>query len=746
MKRLVSFLFLFFLVKVTLSQVYPQWTEHLPYKKAKQLVSMSDKIYCLTESGVFSYSLSDNEIVAYNRSSGLTGTQITAMGLADWAGCLVLGYQNGNIDLIKKGKVINIADVARFPDISDKMIRSVTAYDKKVYLGTDFGVVILNIDKNEVAETCYIGNYGAKIAVNDIAVFDNYIWAATEEGIYKASVTAFNLADYSSWQFVSDIENANLSCRQFKIKNNKFYLLRDRNNQGTVFQLQNKAWQKVYTVAEKVYRIAGYSDKLCVITNNRITDLSGAVVLGLNIPNCAFRDILQIEKRVFVADNNNSMLEAGNGVTSIRPDGPLSNVITAICSSESAIWAAAGVKKTIANPAELYQYSNNRWENFIAANTPQLEGKNNIIALVADKLDPQKLYASLWNQGVMVFDDKEFQTFFNADNTPVRINNITAMTTDRKGNLWLLNAKDNRPVKVFTTDNSWAELGYPNLPSGDFKKIIALSNGDKWILKKSDNRIFALNENGTIGNSDDDATGNFVVKDKDGDIIGNTIYDMVQDTDDEVWLATSGGVAVYVNPGAVLRKGSFFAYRPIITIDDVTQYLLSTETVLSIAVNGANQKWIGTANSGVYLISESGEKQLQHFTTENSPLPSNRVEQISINQKSGEVFFVTDKGMVSYRGKVTAGSENYNDLYVYPNPVRETYHGDITVTGLKSNSSIRITDVSGNLVAMGQSAGGQFLWNGKNLNGDRVHTGVYLIFCADSSGEEAKVIKLLVIH
>ncbi len=746
MQRIGSLLFLVFLVKITLSQVYPQWTEHLPYKKAKQLAAMSDKVYCLTESGVFSYSLSDNEITAYNRSRGLTGTQITAMGTAEWADCLVLGYQNGNIDLIQKGNVVNIPDIARFPDISDKAVRSVTAYGKKIYMGTDFGVVILNIDKKEVSETCYIGKDGAKTAVNDIAVFDNYIWAATEEGIYKASAAAVNLADYNSWQFVSAVENADLPCRQFKIVNNKFYLLRNRNNRGTVFQLQNKAWMKVCDYAGKVYRIASYNGKLCAVADNGILDLRGASVLELNIPNRAFRDILQVGERVFAADNNNSMLEAGNGVTSIRPDGPLNNAVTAVCSSGDAVWAAAGVKKTTADPAELYQYSNNRWENFTAANTPQLEGKNNITALAAGKLDSQKLYAYLWNQGLMVFYDKEFQSFFNADNTPVKINNITAMAAGRKGSLWMLNAEDNYPVKVLTAGNSWAELGYADLPKGDFKKIAVLSNGDKWILNNYGNKIFAFNENGTIGNSSDDVTGSFAVKDKDGSIIGNTIYDMVQDSEGEVWLATSRGVAVYVNPGAVLRGGGFFAYRPIITIDDVTQYLLSTETVLSIAVNGADQKWIGTANSGVYLISDSGGKQLQHFTVENSPLPSNTVKQISINQKSGEVFFVTSKGMVSYRGKVTAGSENYNDLYVYPNPVRETYRGNITVTGLKANSSVRITDVSGNLTASGQSSGGQFLWDGRNLNGDRVHTGVYLIFCAGSSGEEAKVIKLLVIH
>lgn len=748
MQRIIFLLLFIFSSTNIFSQVYPNWSEHLPYRKATKLEATKTKVYCLTESGLFSYSLNDNEIIAYNKSNGLTDTKITTIGVASWNNCMIIGYENGNIDLIKNGKINNISDIARFSDITNKTIRSITASNKKAYLGTDFGVVILNIDKNEVSETCYIGHNGEKIGVNHIAIFNNYIWAATQTGIYRAAANAFNLADYNSWKLVKNIDNPYNSYNQFKEVNNNFYLLHSNNSNSTIYQLKTDNWLRIYNISEKVYNMIHYNNQLCVVTNSNATTLSGTSVLPVTVPNkAALRDIIQTKNQTFVADNNSAMLQIANGnITNIRPDGPLNNNITTICSSNSAIWAASGVQQPTTNAASLYRYIDNRWENFTYQNTPELNEKHNIIAIESDKIDKNKLYAALWNQGIIVFKDGKYKNLIDASTAPVKLDKIAAITTDNKGNLWLLNKNDNKPIKVLTPQNSWTTLGYSDLGTDNFKKIIALSNGDKWILQNSGSRIFALNENGTIGNNDDDVAKSFVIADKNSNVIGNQVNDAIQDTDGEVWAATSKGVAVYTNPGAILRKGSFFAYRPVITIDGTTQYLLSTENILSIALNGANQKWLGTENSGAYLIADTGDKQLLHFNIENSPLPSNKIEQIAVNPKTGEVFFVTNKGMVSYKGKVTAGADDYNNLYAYPNPVRETYNGDITVTGLMKNSTIRITDVSGNLVASGKSEGGQFLWNGKNLNGNRVNTGVYLIFCADNTGDKAKVIKLLVIN
>ncbi len=224
-------------------------------------------------------------------------------------------------------------------------------------------------------------------------------------------------------------------------------------------------------------------------------------------------------------------------------------------------------------------------------------------------------------------------------------------------------------------------------------------------------------------------------------------FSIAEDHEGAIWIGTSTGVAVYNSPSRIWNSDSFYAIQPSVDINDGNYHpLLETETITSIAVDGANRKWIGTKNSGVYLVSENGEQEILHFTNENSPLFSNSITAIGINQLSGEVFIGTDKGLISYMGDATGGKPAFENVYVYPNPVRETYDGPVTVSGLLENTDIKITDISGNLVYHTTSLGGQAIWNGKSLNGNRVKTGVYLVFCSDEFGEQTHITKLLFIN
>jgi hypothetical protein len=190
-----------------------------------------------------------------------------------------------------------------------------------------------------------------------------------------------------------------------------------------------------------------------------------------------------------------------------------------------------------------------------------------------------------------------------------------------------------------------------------------------------------------------------------------------------------------------------YATRPALNQNDTLFHpLLEKEIITAIAVDGANRKWFGTKSSGVFLTSADGETELEHFTTENSPLLNNEITDIAVNQKSGEVFIGTISGLISYMGEATEANDEFSDVYVYPNPVRETYEGPIVVKGLVNDTDVKITDISGNLVYKTTSLGGQAIWDGKNLNGNRCKTGVYLVFLSDALGEKTKVTKLMFIH
>ena len=258
------------------------------------------------------------------------------------------------------------------------------------------------------------------------------------------------------------------------------------------------------------------------------------------------------------------------------------------------------------------------------------------------------------------------------------------------------------------------------------------------------NAILVFNDNGTIDNTSDDNIKKITSSINNGAIPGDMLLSMACDLDGEVWLGTNQGIGVIYNPENIFGTGSYDAQQILVEYDGYTRPLLESEAITAIAIDGDNKKWIGTDKAGVFLLSEDGTEELAHYTEENSPLLSNTISGITINDR-GEVFFGTANGTVSYMGTATPGSTENTNVYAYPNPVREGYEGTIAITGLVQNAMVKITDVSGNVVYSTRAEGGQAVWNGKTMNGDKVNTGVYLVFSSDSNGENTNITKIMVI-
>ena len=733
-----------------------EWREHLPYQKANRLVKAGDRLYCLTESGLFSYSLIDNEIVAYSKTNGLSESKVSSVAWSENEQTLLVAYANGNLDLISEGRITSLPDIKNFALVSDKKINSIVIRDGLAYLGTNFGIVVVHIDREEVADTYFIGNGGEQLVVNELMLSENEIWAATDRGIFSANWNAINLADFNSWTLQNGIPDFQKECKHLTFLDGNLIVSRDfLETQSELYQYNNGVWSTFGSGFSKIHSLNSLNDQLWVVQSEETQIFNSNGIQADAIGSSSLlhmRDAYKFDGRTFVADWEQSLTEiTGGNLSFIKPDGPLSGNISNVYSNGSDTWAVAGgfddSYEALDRKAELYQFRDQEWSNYTEKNTDAFIGSSDLIAISGNQRDQSLVYTASWGDGIFVFKDQQYLEKWNSGNSPLGTKGISGLDSDTDGNLWILDANSSSPVKVLSLENEWTSLNYSTLANRvNMRKILCLSNGDKWVLNNLGQSLFAFNENGTLANEDDDVIASFLVRDENNATISSQVYDAVEDEDGNVWLGTDNGVAVYANPGNLFRSGDFIAYQPIITIDGSTQYLLGSETVVSIAVDGANQKWLGTENSGVFLVSENADEQLAHFTNENSPLPSNYIRKISVNPSSGEVFFLTDKGMVSYKGGVTEGQESYNDLYVYPNPVRETYHGDIVVSGLMSESTVKITDISGNLVMEGKSAGGQYIWDGKNFNGSRVHTGVYLIFCSNSDGSKSKVIKLLFIH
>ena len=259
--------------------------------------------------------------------------------------------------------------------------------------------------------------------------------------------------------------------------------------------------------------------------------------------------------------------------------------------------------------------------------------------------------------------------------------------------------------------------------------------------------LFVFDEKGTYEDISDDEYESFSVLDESGAIISNDIYSFAEDRDGVMWIGTNKGAVAYYNPENVFSDTDpFYAKKIILQLDGPVNYLLETEIVTAIAIDGANRKWFGTQSAGVFLMSEDCTEQIYNFNTENSPLLSDNILCIAIEPESGEVFFGTANGIVSFRSTATEPDDFFTDVYAYPNPVKPDYEGDIVIKGLVANSNVKITDISGNLVYEVNALGGQAIWNGKNFDGERVKSGVYMAFCTNEDGSKTHVTKILFIN
>ena len=258
-----------------------------------------------------------------------------------------------------------------------------------------------------------------------------------------------------------------------------------------------------------------------------------------------------------------------------------------------------------------------------------------------------------------------------------------------------------------------------------------------------------MDDNGILENQYDVEMRKISVIDENNKVITNEIFAIAEDRKGNIWLGTNLGILVFYSPSRALSGENFYAQKIIVPRNDgsgLGDPLLGTETVTTIEVDGANRKWIGTRNGGVFLVSEDGLEEIHSFNVNNSPLLSNSITDIAINDQSGEVYIGTNNGIISYVSDATKPDDIFEDVYVYPNPVREDYHGKIVVSGMVEDTHVKITDLNGNLVYETRSLGGQAVWDGTNLSKQRVATGVYLVFCTTDDGLQTHVTKLLFIH
>ena len=760
LNRTLAALILLINFPVIFSQSIGSWRSYLPFTEASRVVVAENRIYCSTSGGLFYYNTSDNSINKISKEDGLSDTKISALQYSPQEKTLVIAYESSNIDIIQNNIITNLSDIAlkQFP--GDKSINNITFNGELAYLSTGFGIVILDVLKKEFSETYIIGAGGKSIKINQTIFFQNYIYAATDEGLYKADMQSPNLVDFNYWQRITTIPGFTGAFHTIAARNNNIYIsqkglsgandiifIGDGVNWSVYPNLTGGICRQLEVLGNDLIIVEQYS----VYVYNENEAVKKHLYTG-DPRNAA----IQSNGDLWIADWTRGLLRNPDDFTliEIAPDGPGSINVSDMVIKDNKLFITPGGARADFNNlfrrGEIYSYQDNRWNNW---RTDEYMDFNRI---AVDPRNSEKYFIGSWGYGLLEFQGDELMNVYNISNStlqtiiPGNYIRLGGLAFDKDNNLWMTNTDVSNPVSVLKSNGEWVGFAISTLVNAPIMgRIIVTGQNHKWMLLPRSNGIFVLDDNGTLDNSNDDRYKRLSVVDNTNTIITNDIRSIAEDHNGNIWLGTNKGILVYYSPGRVFDDGIFFAQQIVIPRNDGTSFgdpLLGTETVTTIAIDGANRKWLGTASAGLFLVSADGMEEIHSFNTDNSPILSNSILMVDINEKTGETFIATDKGIISYKSDAVSPNNVFSDVYVYPNPIRHDYHGDIVIAGLVSETIVKITDIGGNLVYETISLGGQAIWNGMNFRGERVQTGVYLVFCSDKDGTMSVVTKLLFIN
>jgi len=738
------------------------WQGYFSYNEIKDLSESPSAIFAASENALFSKNITTNQIKTTNTIDGLSGQTISALYYSPIFNKTLVGYKNGLMIAINdvEGTMLNIVDIInkQLPT-NIKKINHFMEYDGIVYVSCDFGIVQFNLATMQFGDTYFIGDNGSEISVTQTAVYNGYIYASTNNGIRKADITSKNLIDFNQWIKIavgSWSSIATLNTGLFAINSSGYVHKYDTNTDSFTGYLQ---------LSQAAVDMRATADYLIITTSNSVYIYNDQMTLVRRIDSSQITGIqpsficaTSIGDYIYIGTKENGLITTTISVVSVfentMPSGPSRNNVFALQVASESLWAVYGDYSGTYNPYPLDSYGISKFSSTGWLNIPyeKVLGAKSIVRVIINPNNENEVYMGSGYSGLLKIENDIPTFLYNQTNSgldeisfipgyhnDVRIN---GGAFDKFGNLWVNNSLVQKGLKVFKTDGQWQGFSL----DGILNKSISTSMG-RMIIDKNSTKWWCTNTDGLIGyNESTDKFKKITFGPDKGNLPTSDVRAIAVDNKSQLWIGTTKGLRILSNIGNFLTEDQMTT-KPIIIIDDnLAQELLYEQSITDIAVDGANFKWIGTADSGVFLVSPNGQETKYHFTAKNSPLPSDVINDIDINGLTGEVFIATDKGLVSFKGTSTIANEDLNNAYVYPNPVRPEYSGTVKIAGLLDKANIKITDIEGNLVYETTSEGGTIEWDTTAFGKYKVASGVYMIFISAQDGIETKVKKVMIIR
>lgn len=771
-------LILIFLVftKVVFAQIGTgEWRVHVPNKKALDITLSNNQLYCAYENGLFEYDPEAGESRLWTAVSGLSDVKLTCLGQYPSKKSVFVGYENGNIDKLENNRITNIPAVRLAEIQGNKRINRFYSHGSFVYVATGFGIVKVDPIKNEVKDTYYPTVNNA--AVTDIVIIGDTIFALTTNRLMKGLVNNIALADPSSWLAdprLPALVTTTSSYTHLKAVNQQLVALKQNENYGldSVFHIR---YEGNLLISDgpfdlQINSLNNTENKLLVNTegavfvyNNDFTEdfVRSSFDLGTWISpvGTVFSpDILWIAddqlglRRIFGPYN----------VTAVAFEGPAKSSFYGMDWQDGRLAIVGGGLSSISptfSQSGLYLFEEEKWGLRDLSNMTAWAGQPiwDFLSVSINPKNKEQIAVGTFSQlplSIMDESGQVVQTYtpVNSTLTPTAIGgewiHVSALNYDDKGNLWALNAYSDRPLNVLTKDGVWYNFDCGTAAKNRFsRKMVVDYNGNKWFALEGAG-VYGYKDNGTVADASDDDFVQLNTGENTGALPSNTVTALAVDFENRIWIGTDNGFAVLYNSNGAFdaSPGQYNAQRIKLEFEGNVEYVLGNTAITDIEVDGGNRKWIGTANAGIILLSADGLEIIEQHTTSNSPLISNNIIDLKLDQSTGELFIITDLGLISYRTTATYEDPEYSDVKIFPNPARPDFEGPITIQGIRYNSDVKITDVAGNLVYMTTSNGGTATWDGRTVKGEKVTTGVYLIWTAANDGKGRKVGKVLIVN
>lgn len=734
-----------------------QWRTHLPYQAGPFVTQSPEHIYFSTEESILIIDKSEQSIDFLDKVDGLSSTGIKILHYHEPSRVLIVVYENSAIDLVyDDGQISTLNQIPNFTNfVGEKTIAEVYMdSDSTVLLAANYGLSRFNLNREEFIWTTFTG-----VPVNNVTIWQGRYFLASDEGIYQLPQSSNSPEDFSSWDLLDQEDGfpSLYSSTALGVFGDQLYANLDNElyayngDQLNLLESVPANSDVAYLLPRGDYLMIGYQCQGGCEGSVRYLSADGQVrpiaSSCVGIPTSVEIDQ---QGRVWFGDlfRNYRVLSS---ITSTNCDylnfnSPYSTENKEIAIYDNEVWLASGG----ISPNFTYRFIDHgvaslidgRWSIYNRNNNDVFKGPDlsttddDLFDFITLAIHPGngKVYAGSFFEGLVEIDGDQF-TYYNDANSSLgnavgdaKRTRISGLAFDEDNNLWVSNHTAEFPLSVFTQDGIWKKFK-PSCNVGDIHQIDVDGSGFKWMVSNSSSIGVLVFDEGDFDNPADDRCRIFTSNNS--ELPTNQTNCLVADLDGDIWVGTSEGIIIFECGNSAFEEGCRGTSR-IFNEGGFNEALLNTEDIQTIAVDGANRKWVGTRN-GVFVLSSDGEEEIAHFTSNNSPLLNDNIIDIAVNDQNGEVFIGTDDGIISYRSDATEGGRVHsNTVQVFPNPVRPDYQGPIAINGLARDANVKITDISGRLVFETTANGGQAIWEGNDYTGRRVATGVYLVFSADN--------------